>query len=529
MMGIKNISIFIHNMGLLAQYSPQNLQVEADGVTLEPIESKIATNVKEVFNVLREMRYYALSCRRPVWIKLGERQQQDNQTEFIGLKSDQFFNQILNPNATFADSDLETHRTILLKLQDEQGNEVGMKADRDLLSQHCELVKGLEEWNRQRGEWSTTLEQTEAPFDLQGVKVSTYLKMLEYLNSDLRLEENDPAKLQDLYRLASLLDCNALLDRVAAELSKVIKQPDQTELVISLPPELLHQAVLFLVPDPYEDTKDAKQWRVTIQKCIVQIDQQLNDFKVAWPHSTADKKVDLEEERHRLEDAKINLKRSMIDLINAKHLSLNEVFPESEKSIPLMTKLQSFINLDPDRLHYVGLSYLDEIDDEKFARLMQGCPNLTHLYARELSITDAALAHLHEKPLLTSVSLRDCGKLTEKALAHLKGMPLTSVSFRVFHNLPDEALENLKGMPLTNAEFFDCGLTDKALENLKGMALTSIDIRYNKNLTNKALEILKEMPLKSIFLEGCYNIKKEAINDLKKHFASKGIELDVYR
>ena len=53
---------------------------------------------------------------------------------------------------------------------------------------------------------------------------------------------------------------------------------------------------------------------------------------------------------------------------------------------------------------------------------------------------------------LTSVDFSGCHKLTDKALEHLKGMPLTSVNFRV-PNLTDKALDHLKGMPLTSVDF----------------------------------------------------------------------------
>ena len=64
-------------------------------------------------------------------------------------------------------------------------------------------------------------------------------------------------------------------------------------------------------------------------------------------------------------------------------------------------------------------------------------------------------------------------------------MPLTSVNFTL-PNLTDKALEHLKGMPLTSVDFNGCEkLTDNALAHLKGMPLTSVDFNGARNLQTK--------------------------------------------
>ena len=86
-----------------------------------------------------------------------------------------------------------------------------------------------------------------------------------------------------------------------------------------LTPELLHRAVSCL--EEY-----AKKWLAAVNEGLAQIDQQLAKINADLPIASEEKKSDLLEELHRLEDAKVNLKRSMIDMINQKQVPFRKSF-----------------------------------------------------------------------------------------------------------------------------------------------------------------------------------------------------------
>ena len=209
-----NTHIFIHNLALLAHHSPPTLQVKADGMTLTPIEAKTARCRRGVFQVVEEMRQFAIHLKRPVWIKMGERRQEGKEPEIIGLTPEQIFNRILRPDAPPpTESELEKHQTITVTLQDEKdeaGNPIEIKCDHDLLSQHCNLIRDMSEFG--------ALIQ-EGAIQLVGVKSKTFSKMLEFLNG-AELDETDPTRLQELFALGSQLGYNALMDEVAVKLAR---------------------------------------------------------------------------------------------------------------------------------------------------------------------------------------------------------------------------------------------------------------------------------------------------------------------
>ena len=92
---------------------------------------------------------------------------------------------------------------------------IEMKCDRDLLSQHCSLIKDMSEFEAPQQEGNIELK---SGIPLVGVKSNTFSEMLKYLNGD-ELDETDPSKLQELFALGSQLGYNALMDEVAAKLA----------------------------------------------------------------------------------------------------------------------------------------------------------------------------------------------------------------------------------------------------------------------------------------------------------------------
>ncbi len=90
-------------------------------------------------------------------------------------------------------------------------------------------------------------------------------------------------------------------------------------------------------------------------------------------------------------------------------------------------KLKNYINEHGTELKCLNLIG-HKINKAQFEQLIKSCPNLTHLFVESSIIEDKALEHLKGMPL-TSVTLAGCYKLTDKALEHLKGMPLTSFDF----------------------------------------------------------------------------------------------------
>ena len=59
------------------------------------------------------MRQFATHLKRPVWIKMGERQADSQKTEIVGLTPEQIFSRILRPDAPpLTESELEKHKTI---------------------------------------------------------------------------------------------------------------------------------------------------------------------------------------------------------------------------------------------------------------------------------------------------------------------------------------------------------------------------------------------------------------------------------
>ena len=129
---------------------------------------------------------------------------------------------------------------------------------------------------------------------------------------------------------------------------------------------------------------------------------------------------------HRLEDVKLILKRSMIDLINDKEVPFKH-FVHGIGSKEWIPRLLSIINLDPKRLHYAdlkGASYR-AMSEEEFLTIMQSCPNLQHLLCTRAKITDAAFAQLKGKPL-NSMEFGNATSL--EILLMWRGCHLTSVA-----------------------------------------------------------------------------------------------------
>ena len=102
-------------------------------------------------------------------------------------------------------------------------------------------------------------------------------------------------------------------------------------------------------------------------------------------------------------------------------------------------KLKDFIIDHGTELKCLNLNG-HKIDNDQFKQLIKSCPNLT-----QLSLSSPPIEYFE-----------GCENLTDKALEHLKGMPLTSVTFSYCYKLTDKALEHLKGMPLTNVDFSGC-------------------------------------------------------------------------
>ena len=248
--------------------------------------------------------------------------------------------------------------------------------------------------------------------------------MLEFLNGS-ELDETDPIKLQEFFDLASQMGYTALMDHVAAKLAPIMKQADQTKLLISLAPELLDSAVTFL------ERQDAKQWLAAINKAVPEIDQQLEKIVEELKTNTdEEKKRDLEYESYRLKEAKLHLKHSMIDLINEKQVPFNELLPGDVYKInERVQQIQSIIKLNAEGLRYADLRFERrelQLDNAEFESLVKSCHQLTHLFVSSRELTDAALVHLQGKPL-TCVDFGGCWELTDAGLENFKGMLLTNV------------------------------------------------------------------------------------------------------
>lgn len=531
-----NTNIFLHNLAILAKNPPQTLQVDADGMTLTPIKAKTATSAldvfklveetqrfaswlmrpvwhkgserpeqgkesesaQEVFKVIEEMRQFATHLKRPVWIKVSEKREEGKETEFAGLTPEQIFNRILGPEKPLlSESELEKHQTISVKLQDskdEKGDPIEFTCDRDLLSQHSSLIKDITEFGAP---------MQEGAIQLVGVKAKTFSKMLEFLNG-AELNEYDLTRLQELFALGSQLGYNALMDEVALKLTRPIIHP---EWLTSLPPELLHRMVSFL------ESYHAKEWLEAVTEGVTRIDRRLEKINADLLGTPEEKKVELSEEVHRLEDVKLILKRSVIDLINDKEVPFNH-FVHGIESKDWIPKLLSIINLDPKRLHYAdfrGASYR-AMSEEEFLTIMHSCPNLQHLFVPRAKITDAAFAQLKGMPL-SRMEFEACGEL--RNLADIEGMPLKSIAFHACGNLTDAAVACFRGMPLTSVEFSYCSkLTDAALACFQGMPLTNIGVVSGDKITNAGVAYLKGLPLKSVKFNRCGNLTNEALANL---------------
>lgn len=138
---------------------------------------------------------------------------------------------------------------------------------------------------------------------------------------------------------------------------------------------------------------------------------------------------------------------------------------------------------------------------------------LTYVALINLELTDKALEHLKDMPLM-HVDFSGCTRLTDRALEHLKRMPLREIAFVGCKNLTDKGLEHLQGMKLTKIDFSGCSqLTDAALISLKGMQLTKIDFSGCSRLTDAALIPLIGMPLEEVSFAGT-GITEQAIRAL---------------
>ena len=504
-----NTNVLINNLTLLATNSPQDLRVDADGVTLRRGESKSATSAKDVSQIVKQMREYAEKVTHPIFIKLAEKVTGGKTTEILGLKPEQIFDRILRPDsAPLTENDWEKHKTISITIQDDKGERV-FECDRELLCEHLTYFRDA------MSEWGIASLETK----FEGFKSETFSKMLEFLNGS-ELDETDPIKLQEFFDLASQMGYTALMDHVAAKLAPIMKQADQTKLLISLAPELLDRAVTFL------ERQDAKQWLAAINKAIPEIDQLLEKIVEELKTNTdEEKKRDLEYESHRLKEAKLHLKRSMINLINEKQVPFNELLPGIVKEDEIkerVQQIQSIINLNPEGLRYADLRFEDvstegtglQLNDAEFESLVKSCHQLTHLFVSSVKLTDAALAHLQGMPL-TCANFRDCIELTDAGLAHFKGMALKSVDFGFCMNLTDACLAHFIGMPLDTIDFSFCWrLTDAGLAHFKGMKLKIIKIEGCRPVTEAGLIHFKGMPLEQpIFLNYKY-YTKEYIDNL---------------
>lgn len=195
------------------------------------------------------------------------------------------------------------------------------------------------------------------------------------------------------------------------------------------------------------------------------------------------------------------------------------------------------------RLNLTGLT----VDDDEFETIIKKVLNIEYLSLHSHKITDDALACLKGLPLksidlncceltedglahlkgfqLTSAKFNGCKKLKNNALAHLKGMPLTSVEFRNCKKLTEKGIAHLKNMQLTSVKFGGCvGLTDEALAHLKGMALHFVEFLRCHQLTDNGLFHLKDMLLTGAHFGSCRQLTDDGI----AHFKNMPLENAVF-
>lgn len=201
-----------------------------------------------------------------------------------------------------------------------------------------------------------------------------------------------------------------------------------------------------------------------------------------------------------------------IHYINEQKLPLNKWFKNPAQAV-------AFFTHSPLREQVRHLDFTSfPIDDDQLQKILESCPNVTHLILFDNNVTGDFLKHLRNVTKLIHLNIQFCSQLDPDSLKYLQHVPLLQdLNVAGCDQLEPDFLRNLRHVPLLRSLIVQsCPLKNDDLRHLNLVPqLTVLDVSLCRELAADSLKNLAHVPLLlELYLAGCGSLATDSLKHL---------------